>query len=52
MSSPGLKQSSSIVIFARLYIVVKWQSFFPFLLSIVIKLEIRPLSAMSRLGPI
>ena len=52
MSSPGLKQLSNIIIFARLYIVVKWRGLFPFLLNIAVRLEIRPLSAVSRSGPI
>jgi len=52
MSSLGLKQLSSIVIFARLYVIAKWRGLFPFLLSIVVRLEIRPLSAVLRSGPI
>jgi len=52
MSSPGSKQLSSIIIFARLYVIAKWQGLFPFLLSIVVRLEIRPLSAILRSGPI
>ena len=52
MSLLGLKQLSSIVIFIRLYIIAKWQGLFPFLLSVVVRLEIRPLSAILRLGPI
>jgi len=52
MSLLGSKQLSSIIIFVRLYVVVKWQGLFPFLLSIAVRLEIRPLSAVLRLGPI
>jgi len=50
MSLPGSKQLSSIVIFARLYVVAKWRGLFPFLLSVAVRLEIRPLSAVLRLG--
>jgi len=50
MSLPGLKQSSSIIIFVRLYVVVKWRGLFPFSLSVAVRLEMRPLSAMLRLG--